>query len=137
MATTPHTSLKRLLDDARELHEEVIRLRRAIHRDPEIGLELPLTQSKVLQALQGLPLQIETGKQATSVVATLRGAQPGPTILLRGDMDALPIQERSGVEFASRFDGRMHACGHDAHTAMLVGAARLLSRQQADLAGNV
>ena len=130
-------NVQELLHEARGLNDQVVALRRAIHREPEIGLELPLTQAKVLEALQGLPLDLRTGKRTTSVVATLRGAAPGPTILLRGDMDALPIQERSGVEFASRFDGRMHACGHDAHTAMLVGAARLLSRHRADLAGTI
>ena len=126
-----------LLDEARRLLGDVVELRRSIHREPEIGLDLPLTQAKILQALGGLPLDVTPGKRITSVTATLRGAKPGRTILLRGEMDALPLQEDTGLEFTSRFDGRMHACGHDAHVAMLVGAARLLVTKQAELAGTV
>jgi len=126
-----------LLDEARRLLGDIVELRRSIHREPEIGLDLPLTQAKILQALDGLPLDVTPGKRTTSVTATLRGAKPGRTILLRGEMDALPLQEDTGLEFTSRFDGRMHACGHDAHVAMLVGAARLLVTKQAELAGTV
>src|SRR5262249_54729387 len=103
----------------------------------EIGLDLPATQAKVLAALDGLPLEISTGTGLTSVTAVLRGARPGQTVLLRGDMDALPVTERTGLPFASRVVGAMHACGHDLHATMLAGAARLLSARQADLAGNV
>jgi amidohydrolase len=124
-------------DDARAISAELSELRRAIHAEPEIGLNLPRTQRKVLDALDGLPLEISTGQSLTSVTAVLRGGAPGPTVLLRGDMDALPVTERTGLSYASRFDGVMHACGHDLHTAMLAGAARLLSARQADLAGNV
>jgi hippurate hydrolase len=91
----------------------------------------------VLDALSGLPLEISTGTNLSSVTAVLRGGQPGKTVLLRGDMDALPVTERTGVPYASKIDGAMHACGHDLHTAMLAGAARLLSDRQAELAGNV
>ncbi len=126
-----------IYDDARAISAELTELRRSIHAEPEIGLDLPLTQRKVLEALQGLPLEISTGKNLTSVTAVLRGARPGKTVLLRGDMDALPVTERTGVTYASRIDGVMHACGHDLHTAMLAGAARLLSARQADFAGNV
>jgi amidohydrolase len=129
--------MNELLDEARTLFGDLVRLRRAIHREPEIGLDLPRTQAKVLDALAGLPVEVRTGRQATSVVADLHGAQPGRTILLRADMDALPLQEDTGLEFASATPGRMHACGHDAHTAMLVGAARLLARRQSQLAGTV
>jgi len=104
---------------------------------PELGLELPLTQHAVLEALDGLPLEIELGKQTTSVLATLTGGKPGPTILLRGDMDALPLVEDTGLEFASQTNGQMHACGHDAHVAMLAGAARLLARRRAELPGRI
>jgi amidohydrolase len=124
-------------DDARAISAELSELRRSIHAEPEIGLDLPRTQRKVLDALDGLPLEISTGQSLTSVTAVLRGGAPGPTVLLRGDMDALPVTERTGLSYASRFDGVMHACGHDLHTAMLAGAARLLSARQADLAGNV
>jgi amidohydrolase len=126
-----------LVDEARGLLDDVVQLRRSIHREPELGLDLPLTQAKVLAALQGLPLEVRTGQRTTSVVADLRGQTGGRTILLRADMDALPLQEDTGLEFASRFAGKMHACGHDGHTAMLVGAARLLARRQVQLRGCV
>ncbi len=116
---------------------ELAELRRAIHAEPEIGLDLPGTQRKVLDALAGLPLEISTGTQLTSVTAVLRGGKPGKTVLLRGDMDALPVTERTGLDYASRIDGAMHACGHDLHTAMLAGAARLLSARRTDVAGNI
>ena len=126
-----------LLEQAQRLLDDVTRLRRAIHREPELGLDLPLTQAKVLEALQGLPLDIHRGQRTTSVMADLHGSQPGRTIILRGDMDALPLQEDTDVPFKSSLDGRMHACGHDAHTAMLAGAARLLAQHKADLKGTV
>jgi amidohydrolase len=124
-------------DEAAAISADLAELRRSIHAEPEIGLDLPKTQQKVLGALSGLPLEISTGAGLTSVTAVLRGGRPGPTVLLRGDMDALPVTERTGLPYASRIDGAMHACGHDLHTAMLAGAARLLSARQADLAGNV
>ncbi len=126
-----------VLDDARAISGEVAALRHAIHAEPEIGLELPATQAKVLAALDGLPLEIIRGRGLSSVTAVLRGARPGPAVLLRGDMDALPVAERTGLPFASRVPGVMHACGHDLHTAMLAGAARLLAARRADLPGSV
>src|SRR5438034_8590306 len=126
-----------LLRDAQELQPEVVHLRRAVHRHPELGLHLPRTQAAVVQALEGLGLSIRTGERLTSVVAALEGARPGLSILLRADMDALPVQEETGLEFASEVEGVMHACGHDAHVAMLVGAARLLVRHRDKLAGSV
>ncbi len=124
-------------DDAAAIAGDLAGLRRRIHRDPEIGLDLPRTQAKVLAALDGLPLEVTRGRALSSVTGVLRGARPGPTVLLRGDMDALPITERTGLPYASAVTGVMHACGHDLHTAMLVGAARLLSARQAELPGNV
>jgi amidohydrolase len=124
-------------DDAAAIAGEITELRRAIHRDPEIGTDLPRTQRKVLAALDGLPLEVTEGRSLTSVTAVLRGGLPGSTVLLRGDMDALPVTERSGVPYASEVTGIMHACGHDLHTAMLAGAARLLCARQAELPGNV
>jgi amidohydrolase len=126
-----------IIDDARAISAELTELRRAIHAEPEIGLDLPKTQAKVLAAVDGLPLEISTGKSLSSVTAVLRGGKPGKTVLLRGDMDALPVTENTGLPFASRIDGAMHACGHDLHTAILCGAARVLSGRQAELAGNV
>jgi amidohydrolase len=124
-------------DAAAAISADLTDLRRSIHAEPEIGLDLPRTQRKVLDALSGLPLEISTGTNLTSVTAVLRGGKPGKTVLLRGDMDALPVTERTGVSYASTIDGAMHACGHDLHTAMLAGAARLLSERQAELTGNV
>ncbi len=126
-----------LLAEARELLPDAIELRRLIHSEPEIGLDLPLTQSKVIDALEDLDLHIETGTALSSVVATLTGDADGPTLLLRGDMDALPMPEDSGEPFASKHDGAMHACGHDSHVAMLVGAARLLHARRSDLRGTI
>ncbi|GAB3963879.1 M20 family metallopeptidase [Actinoallomurus acanthiterrae] len=118
-----------------DLQDDLVRLRRDLHSEPELGLELPRTQEKVLGALDGLPLEIGLGRSLSSVTAVLRGSSAGPAVLLRADMDALPVTERSGVDYASRTGERMHACGHDLHTAMLVGAARLLA--EAELAGSV
>ena len=126
-----------LYDEARALSGDLSTLRRSVHREPEIGLDLPRTQAKVLAALDGLPLEISTGKGLTSVTAVLRGRGPGPTVLLRGDMDALPVTERTDLPYASQIDGAMHACGHDLHTAMLAGSARLLAAHRGDFAGNV
>ncbi|MGZ0149902.1 M20 metallopeptidase family protein [Kribbella sp. WER1] len=111
-------------------------LRRVLHREPEVGLVLPRTQEVVMDALAGLPLETSTGREVTSVVGVLRGGAPGPTVLLRGDMDALPVVEETGLEYAAE-NGNMHACGHDLHTAGLVGAARLLSARREELHGNV
>ncbi|MFK4759296.1 M20 family metallopeptidase [Microbacterium sp. ZW T5_45] len=122
--------------DAVGILPELVALRRALHADPELGLDLPRTQQKVLDALEGLPLEITTGTATTSVVAVLRGAHPGPVVLLRGDMDALPIDEATDLDFAST-NGNMHACGHDLHTAGLVGAAKLLSARRDELHGSV
>ncbi|MER2137001.1 MAG: M20 family metallopeptidase [Arthrobacter sp.] len=119
-----------------DLLPDLVSLRREIHREPEVGLHLPRTQQKILDALDGLGLEITTGKSLSSVTAVLRGGEEGPSVLLRGDMDALPVQELTDREYASTH-GAMHACGHDLHVAGLVGAARLLAAQQRDLSGNV
>lgn len=130
-----------LLDDATEISDELTRLRRDLHREPEIGLQLPRTQERVLAALDDLPLEISLGESTTSVTAVLRGGAgtkgDAPAVLLRGDMDALPVGERSDLDFRSQVDGAMHACGHDLHTAMLVGAGRLLAEQRHRLEGDV
>ncbi|MGW2485664.1 M20 metallopeptidase family protein [Streptomyces sp. NPDC001606] len=122
---------------AHALADDLVALRREIHADPELGRQLPRTQQRVLAALHGLPLEITTGRELSSVTAVLRGRRPGPTVLLRADMDALPITEDTGLPYASKVPGAMHACGHDLHTAMLVGAARLLAGRQQELAGSV
>src|ERR671914_3135629 len=108
--------------------EDIVALRREIHEEPELGFNTEKTAEKVLAALDGLPLEIQTGVAENGVVATLKGKGEGSTIALRADMDALPIHEETGLPFASGTDGKMHACGHDGHTSMLVGAARALSQ---------
>lgn len=123
----------------REMHDDLVDLRRQLHRVPEIGLRLPQTKALVLEALAGLPLEIHEGDSLDSVVAVVRGAkgESGPVVILRGDMDALPVQEETGLPFASEVPGVMHACGHDLHVAALVGAARLLCRRREELSGDV
>ncbi len=115
----------------------MIELRRLLHKCPERGNHVPRTRRIVLDALAGLPLDIKLHDSTSGVVAVLQGNRPGPVMLLRADMDALPVEEDTGLEFASEHPGYMHACGHDLHTAMLVGAARMLSSMQAELAGTV
>jgi hippurate hydrolase len=118
--------------------EGVVALRREIHADPELGLDCGRTAARIRQALAGLPLELREGPSTSGIVAILRGAgDNGRSVLLRGDMDALPVEEATGLDFASRTAGLMHACGHDAHTAMLVGAARALSARRETLPGTV
>ena len=122
---------------------DLVQFRRDLHRHPELGLDLPRTQAAVLDALSGLDLEVTTGRDLTSVTAVLRGGattsadHERPTVLLRGDMDALPLQEEVDVAYRSTIDGRMHACGHDLHTTMLVGAAHRLHARRDELAGDV
>lgn len=130
------TSLATLRDDARTLHPDLVRIRRDLHRVPELGLRLPRTQERVRSEIDGLGLEITTGTGISSVTAVLRGARPGPTVLLRGDMDALPVAEETGLDYAAEAD-RMHACGHDLHTAMLLGAAQLLAPRRDQIAGDI
>jgi len=117
--------------------DSMLALRRAIHAEPELGLDCPRTTEKLKAALQGLPLTIRDSRRTSGFVARLDGARPGKTVLLRGDMDALPIEEDTGLDFASRSVGRMHACGHDTHSAMLASAARILCGRRDELAGTV
>ena len=125
------------IDAAQSVQAETIALRRAIHAEPELGLQTPKTMAKVREALAGLPLEWKTGKSTTGAIAVLRGAKPGRTVLLRGDMDALPMPEDTDLPFKSTISGTMHACGHDTHTAMLASAARLLCAKRDSLAGTV
>src|SRR5947208_10311177 len=135
------SELHRFLEEARKLLPAAVALRRRIHAEPELGLELPLTTTAVLDGLQGLDVEIARGKSTSGLVVSLTGtksgSQSGRTILLRGDMDALPMPEETGLDFASEIPGRMHACGHDAHTAMLVQAVHLLHRHRDELPGTV
>jgi hippurate hydrolase len=127
-----------LVAEAAALSDSIVALRRAIHAEPEIGLHTPKTRDKIREALAHLPLEWAEGPSTTGLVATLRGgAGKGRSVLLRGDMDALPMPEETGLDFASTIPGVMHACGHDTHVAMLVGAAQLLCAQADRLAGEV
>lgn len=124
-------------DDADALLPELIDIRRSIHREPELGLQNPKTLAKIKAALAGLPLEYREGPSTTGLIAILRGAANGRTVLLRGDTDALPLHEDTGLEFSSGTAGAMHACGHDTHVAMLVGAARMLCARREQLTGTV
>ena len=129
--------ISRLLDAAGELSDRTIAFRRKLHRHPELGLELPVTRQLVLDEIADLGLPLRLSETTSAIVAELDGAHAGPTLILRGDMDALPLQEDTGLPFASAVPGVMHACGHDLHVAMLAGAARLLESRRAQLAGRV
>ncbi|MDP3676109.1 MAG: M20 family metallopeptidase [Novosphingobium sp.] len=126
-----------LTEAASALAPKLTALRRAIHLEPELGLHNPKTSAKVRAALAHLPLSWREGASTTGMVATLDSGRPGRSVLLRGDMDALPMPEETGLAFASTVTGAMHACGHDAHTAMLAGAAELLCARAATLEGQV
>ncbi len=123
--------------EAETLLPDLVSLRRAIHREPELGLQTPKTLAKIKDALAGLPLEFREGPSTTGLIAILRGPANGRTVLLRGDMDALPLVEDTGLDFTSETNGAMHACGHDTHVAMLVGAAKLLCAAKDRLPGTV
>ena len=126
-----------ILEQANEVFEDMVTLRRDLHRWPEISNHLPRTRERVLEALEGLPLDITLHDNTSGIAAMLTGGKPGPTVLLRADMDALPMPEDTGLDFKSNVENAMHACGHDTHTSMLMGAARILSSRQADIPGRV
>ncbi|WP_088833795.1 amidohydrolase [Paenibacillus tyrfis] len=128
---------ERLLQEAEELKPELVRLRRELHRHPELSMQEVETTRKIREALSGagirlLPLDLPVG-----VLAEVEGAEPGPTVALRADIDALPVTEETGLPFASEIPGKMHACGHDFHTAAIVGAALLLKRHAGEFKGTV
>ena len=126
--------IRALADDA---FPEIVRLRRQIHRRPELAFCEHETAKLVHDELAALGLAVRTGVARTGLLAELVGERPGPTVALRADMDALPIHEATGLDFASETAGAMHACGHDAHTASLLGAARILAQVKAELPGTV
>ncbi|MBI1213227.1 MAG: amidohydrolase [Alphaproteobacteria bacterium] len=125
------------LKGAKDLLPDAVTLRRRIHEHPELGLHLPNTVAAVREILDGLDVKIEHGPSTSGLIVTLQGPTQGRTILLRGDMDALPMPEDTGLPFASKEPGRMHACGHDSHTAMLAMAVRLLHANRTKLSGTV
>jgi len=135
--STASTATDRLLADARALMPDIVALRRRLHGCPEVGLAIPETQAVVAAAVADLGLSPILGRSVGSIVATIEGGRPGPTVLLRADMDGLPLTEATGLDFAPEMPGTMHACGHDTHVAMLLGAARLLLARREALAGRV
>jgi IAA-amino acid hydrolase len=125
-----------LLAEARNIKDWIVGLRRTIHRRPELGYQEVETSKLVRRTLDELGISYRYPVAETGVVATLRGGD-GPCVALRADMDALPIHEEAEIDFRSEVDGKMHACGHDCHTAMLLGAARLLKEKQSKIPGTV
>ena len=125
-----------LLNEAKALEPQLQTWRRTLHRHPEVGFDLPQTKALVKQALTEMGYAPQDCGKA-GVLALVGGKKPGKTLLLRGDMDALPIQEQSGEEFSSEIPGRMHGCGHDMHTAMMLGAAKLLKAHEDEIEGTV
>lgn len=134
---TPDPLIESVRAHANDFMESTVALRRTLHEWPELGNDLPVTRDTVMSELDGLPLDVTLHESTSGIAALLEGSRPGPTMLLRGDMDALEMPEDTGLEFSSRHDGVMHACGHDTHTAMLVGAAKLLAERRNDFAGRV
>jgi amidohydrolase len=120
-----------------EILTEVVATRRDLHRHPELGFEEHRTAGMVAERLRGLGFEVTTGIGKTGVVGVLRGAKPGKTIMLRADMDALPLDEENDVPYRSQTKRTMHACGHDGHVAMLLGAARAVMDRRAEVAGTV
>ena len=117
----------KFLQDARALSEELIKWRRDLHRHPELSFDLTYTKAYVKERLAEMGCEpVDCGKSGVVVVL---GKGGGKTVLIRGDMDALPVQEEADVPYRSEHDGKMHACGHDMHTAMLLGAAKLLKQR--------
>ncbi|MBV2130791.1 amidohydrolase [Arsukibacterium indicum] len=144
-ADQPASAKHQLSRHIEQVMPKVIAWRRDIHQHPELSNREVRTAAKVAAHLEKLGLEVRTGIAHTGVVGILKGAKPGPVVALRADMDALPVTEQTGLPFASEviseFNGQqtgvMHACGHDAHVAMLMGAAEVLSKQQADIAGTI
>jgi amidohydrolase len=137
MSLTTACRPPKLSPDVISLKDELVALRRDFHQHPELGFEEYRTAGVVARYLEGLGLQPRTGIAKTGVTADIVGALPGPTILLRADMDALPITEETGLAFTSKNPGKMHACGHDGHTAILLVTAKLLSQRKDSLRGTV
>ena len=123
--------------EAQSLFEYTRAMRRDFHTHPELGFQEVRTAGIVVRELSALGLEIHSGIGGTGVVALMEGMKPGPVVLLRADMDALPIIEETGAEYASQNKGVMHACGHDAHTAILLTVAKMLSARRAQMAGTV
>ena len=131
------TKLEAIAQAADRWSDEIVALRRKIHAHPELAFEERETAAHVEAFLTRLAIPFRGGIAKTGIVALLEGDKPGPTIAIRADMDALPINEPTGLPFASQVPGKMHACGHDAHTAIVAGVAAMLSEMRGEVAGRV
>ena len=127
--------LSRIRLAIRSLQPELVEWRRRLHQQPELGFQEKQTAEFVSQKLQKWGIEHQTNIAKTGVVATIDSGKPGRVLAIRADMDALPIQEENEVDYRSQHDGIMHACGHDAHTAILLGAAEILAAMKAELSG--
>ncbi len=128
--------MNNVLEEVKKIESQIISWRRDLHKIPELGLELPKTSKYVQEELSKMGIEYHTLINGNAIVGIIKGAEKGKTIALRADMDALPIREETGLPFASE-NGSMHACGHDAHTSMLLGAAKILNENKDKLKGNV
>ena len=126
---------EQLKAQAKAKQENLVAVRRDLHQIPEFGLDLPQTLARVLREVESLG-EVTLGKDMTAAAILIKGAQPGPTVLLRADMDALAVNEDTGLSFSST-NGYMHACGHDLHMAIGIGAAQLIAENNDQLRGNV
>lgn len=124
-------------EKCKELQDYIVGIRRDLHQIPEVGTDLPKTQAMIAAELDKLGIAYRKNKGDSGIIGTIEGGKPGKTILLRADIDALPITEQTGLPFASKHQGCMHACGHDTHAAMLLGALRILNEHKDELSGNV
>lgn len=126
-----------LAEEARRVQSRLVQWRRHLHQNPEIGTEVPQTAAFVAGRLREMGLAVRDGVGGLGVVGLLEGGHPGPTLAIRADMDALKVTEETGLPFASKHPGRMHACGHDGHTAIALGTAEILASHREQLQGNV
>ncbi|MBD2636597.1 amidohydrolase [Limnothrix sp. FACHB-881] len=137
LPTAPGIDLSKLRLDVRNLLPQLVSWRRQFHQYPELGFQEALTAAFVCDRLREWGIDYQAGIAKTGIVAVIEGSQPGPTIALRADMDALPVQEQNEVPYRSRHEGKMHACGHDGHTAIALGTAYYLAHHRSQLAGTI
>lgn len=123
--------------ECKSQQDYIVGIRRDLHKIPELGLDLPETQAYICAELDKLGIEYRKNKTDSGIIGEIKGASGGKTVLLRADIDALPIKEDTGLPFTSQHEGKMHACGHDSHAAMLLGALKVLNEHKAELKGNV
>lgn len=137
LPTSVSVDLSRIRLEIRTLQPRLVEWRRNLHQHPELGFQEQLTSEFIRAKLQEWGIDHQTGIAKTGILATIVGSKPGPVLGIRADMDALPIQEENDVPYKSRHPGKMHACGHDGHTAIALGTAYYLSQHRQDFAGTV